>query len=349
MKIQYFVKYIFFFINLIPVNCFMNLNLSKKISIQKDSFFNENVDNIYNINNFILKHNNIKNYIKYNISKKIKGFTKIIRPNNILPTLALSFFGGLIINSSQLKSKQFIVSTINTLLIMSSSMIINDIYDIEIDKINNPERPLITGEVTIKEAILYIIFLLGVAEYLSLKYLKSNLQWIIHFAIIKINIYTPILKKIVLIKNISCALLVSFSIFFTGLSVINLELLKNSNFAIFLIALNLVFFGSFTNEIILDIRDYNGDKEQNINTIPTVFGKKFSWIFVNIVLYLNLIYNNFLLKSIALLYNFIMIPQLIYLNDIKKCNYSNYSINKYMKQSNYTLFSLLLYLIFLSR
>jgi hypothetical protein len=44
MKIQYFVKYIFFFINLIPVNCFMNLNLSKKISIQKDSFFNENVD-----------------------------------------------------------------------------------------------------------------------------------------------------------------------------------------------------------------------------------------------------------------------------------------------------------------
>jgi len=356
MKLQY----ILFFINLISTNCFINNNFLKQSInhniIKKHSFLNDNIENMYNVNkleNIILKKNNI---IKNNIIKKINGFSKIIRSYNILPTFVLCFFGGWIINPSMmnlLNSKQFIVSSISTLLIMSSSMIINDIYDIEIDKVNNPSRPLITGEVTIKEAIIYIFFLLGITEFLSLKYLKSNLQWVVHLAILKINIYTPILKKIILIKNISCALLVSFSIFFTGMSVTNLELIKNNNFAIFSIALNLIFFGSFTNEIILDIRDYDGDKKQNINTIPTIFGKKISWIFISLLLYLNLLYNSFIFNNlfnykISILYNLIMIPQLKYLYNIKKNNYCNNAISKYMKQTNNTLFILLLYLVSLS-
>jgi len=252
-----------------------------------------------------------------------------------------------------LNSQQFIVSTISTLLIMSSSMIINDIYDIEVDKINNSNRPLITGEISIKEAIIYNFFLLGITEYLSLNYLKNNLQWIIHLVILLINIYTPILKKILFIKNIFCASLVSFSIFFTGLSVTNSELIKNSNFPIFSIALNLIFFGSLSNEIVLDIRDYDGDKNQNINTIPTIFGKYKAWIFINVLQYFNLIYNSFIFSylfnnKISFYYVLIMIPRLIYLYYIKKDNYSKYSISKYMKETNKTLFILLSYLVFLS-
>ena len=63
----------------------------------------------------------------------------LIRSENIFPTLLLSFSGGWIVNPSiynLLKNKSFIVSNIVTILIMCSSMIINDIVDINIDKMN---------------------------------------------------------------------------------------------------------------------------------------------------------------------------------------------------------------------
>jgi 4-hydroxybenzoate polyprenyltransferase len=96
-----------------------------------------------------------------------------------------------------------------------------------------------------------------------------------------------------------------------------------------------------------------GDKEQNIKTIPTVFGKKKSWLFISLILYLNLIYNSFIFSylfnnKITLMYIFIMTPQLIYLHNIKKYNYSNNSIDKYMNQTKKTLVILLLFLSIIS-
>ena len=79
-----------------------------------------------------------------------------------------------------------IISTINTILIMSSSIIINDLYDINIDKINNPNRPLVSGVVSKTEAIIYTLSLLSSAEYLNIVYLSQSFQWIIHLAILNI-------------------------------------------------------------------------------------------------------------------------------------------------------------------
>ena len=102
----------------------------------------------YSIINF--KHNNIKISDTYNINlinnkkiyfhnivenlkKKTNSFFKLIRYKNIPCTLLLSFSSGFIINKSFFKlfnSKKFMISTLITVLIMSCSMIINDIFDI---------------------------------------------------------------------------------------------------------------------------------------------------------------------------------------------------------------------------
>jgi len=289
-----------------------------------------------------------------NIYSKCNSFFKIIRAQSILPTFLLCFSGGWMINPSinLLYSKSFIVSTINTILIMSSSMVLNDIYDLEIDKLNSPNRPLVNGEIKISEAILIAVLLLGSVEYLTLKYLSDTSQLIIQLIIIKINLYTPIIKRIVVVKNISCASLVAFSLFFAGLSITNTIMISNKNFNLLLIAMSIVFFGSWSNEIILDMRDIIGDKKNNITTIPTIFGNKFSWIFTNIVLYygiisntlsLSYLYNNPKLASIVAI---ILSPLLVNLYKIKKENYSNQSIVNYMKYSNIPLISLLFYLCF---
>ena len=297
-------------------------------------------------------YSNINN--RLNVCNKFQSFLKLMRVKSIPPTFLLCFSGGWIINPSLhnlLKSVPFMVCTINTLLIMTASMVINDIYDVEIDRINSPHRPLVNGEVTIKEAYLLSLLLLGLSEYLTFKFLPFNLQMIIQLAIGKIILYTPVFKRIFLIKNISCAGLVSFSIFFNGLaSAGNTLLATNTNFGLLGIALSLIFFGSWSNELILDMRDIEGDKNNNIVTIPTLFGKDFSWLLVYAINNYNIISNSL---SIAYLYNspgigsvivVILTPLLVNLFKVKQEKYSLESLKNYTQKSNYPLLVLICYL-----
>ena len=178
------------------------------------AFYNINVKGFY-INKHIIRPNLlitnmsfykkdklIINEISNNIKIKTTGILKLIRCKNILPTILLSFSGGWIMNPSLynlLHSPTFIIATINTVIIMSVSMVINDLFDMELDKINNSGRPLITGEVTKKEAIIFSTLSLFLCEFLSIKYLPLHLQWVIHLSIIDILAYTKILKPITFI------------------------------------------------------------------------------------------------------------------------------------------------------
>jgi 4-hydroxybenzoate polyprenyltransferase len=291
---------------------------------------------------------------RFKLCNKFQSLLKLMRVKSIPPTFLLCFSGGWIMNPSLpnlLKSVTFIVSTINTLLIMSASMVINDICDIEIDRINSPHRPLVNGEVTMKEAYVLSLLLLGVSEYLTFKFLPFNLQMIIQLVIFQIILYTPVLKRIFLIKNLSCAGLVSFSIFFNGLAAAGNTLLStNKNFGLLSITLSLIFFGSWSNELLLDMRDIEGDKNNKIVTLPTLFGNDVSWLLTSTIIHFNMISNSL---SMAYLYNspgigsgivVILTPLLVNLYKIKKAEYSLESIKNYAQKSNYPLFVLILYL-----
>jgi geranylgeranylglycerol-phosphate geranylgeranyltransferase len=247
-------------------------------------------------------------------------------------------------------STEFILSIINTILIMSTSMVINDIHDLNIDKINRPDSPLIRGKITKLEAQLFSLLLLGLTEYLTFFYLPDNLKLIIQLAIIQICIYTPILKKILFIKNITCSWLVSFSLFFSGIAASNNLIQVNKNIGILSIAMSIIFFGSLCNEILLDIRDKEGDKKNNIITIPVVFGNNISLFISFGIIFFNIISSSlsimYLYNSIdkALVIPVIFSPLLNNIYNIKKSNFSEKSIVNYMKYSNIPLIILLIYI-----
>jgi geranylgeranylglycerol-phosphate geranylgeranyltransferase len=234
-------------------------------------------------------------------------------------------------------------------------MALNDIYDVEIDKINSPNRPLVNGELKRYEALLFSLFLIGACEYVTFAYLPDNLKFIIQLLVIQIIIYTPILKKIPLLKNISCASLVSFSLFFSGLSASTTIISVNKNMELLSVAMTIIFLGSLSNEILLDMRDKEGDKYNNIWTIPTIFGNKFSWLCSNLLLSINIIMNT---SSILYLYNndkiavilpIIFCPLFFNLYQVKKDNYSRNTILNYMKYSNYSFVALLIYLCIIAK
>jgi geranylgeranylglycerol-phosphate geranylgeranyltransferase len=168
---------------------------------------------------------------------------------------------------------------------MSASMAINDIFDYPIDRINNPTRPLITGEVSRIEAIVLSATLFISTEILSFLYLPKSLYLILQFAIANAVLYTPVLKRIPLIKNVACSGMIAFAPIFTGLSVIN----TNANIELLVILARLVFFGSLQIELLLDICDREGDKINRIRTIPVLFGKEMTLYNIIRVFLINII------------------------------------------------------------
>jgi len=293
------------------------------------------------------------------IKTKAGGFVKIIRPQNIIPTLFLCFTGGWIVNPSiknLLSSPTFIVSSFNAVSVMSSSMIINDIFDIEIDKINNPTRPLVTGEITKTDAILYNCFLVCLTEILSFKYLNRQLILFVNLALLNITIYTPLLKRILFIKNISCAALVSFSLFFSGLASLyntTIIIINPKNRSLLMVAVRTIFFGSLYNELLLDMHDYEGDFENNIPTVPVIYGLQNSLVLATLIMKLNILWNSLHLIylfnfPLGMLLLFILSPSLYNLKYIKRNGFSKYSIIKSINETNAPLFMLLIYLCFLT-
>ena len=318
--------------------------------------------NTYSLTSFVkstLVMNNNTPTIFTHIKRKTSGFLKIIRYQNILPTAFLSFTGGWIIHpslSSLVHSPTFIVGIINTIGIMSSSMIINDIIDRKLDKINNPTRPLITGEVSLKEAILYNIGIVGLTEILSMKYLPPHLQIVIHLALLNITLYTPLLKRILFVKNISCASLVAFGMYFSGLTIQSAGSLSTcKNAELLRIATRSIFFGSLLNELLLDIRDYQGDLENHIYTFPVVFGFDRAWRLASMILHVNILWNVFHILKLygnvyfCGIYFVIFLPILQNLFKLKNTRFSREPIIKMVNETSMPLFSLLFFLSIIAK
>jgi len=311
-----------------------------------------NFSHVLSYYNIHIKQNLFKQNALTKLNNKKENFMKLIRAKNIFPTILLHTTGSYIINPSinnLLQSKFFIVSLINSLSIMSSAMIINDIVDINIDKINSSDKPLVNNSISIKEAYTYLFILLGISQILSFKYLTKNMQLLNNISTFNILIYTSVLKKITFIKNISCAFSVASIIFFYGLSN-SIDIYK---YSLLFILSNTIFFGSFYNEVLLDICDIEGDKKYNIQTIPVKYGLTFSidilYSIIKIIIILNTLFLTKLYNlKISIVYTIICSFLINNLKIIKKTNYSKRIIIEIVKDTNKILFLLLGYFIFIS-
>ena len=316
-------------------------------------------------NNFINKNSIASKTILFSekqptitkLVKKTSSFFRLIRANNILPTCVLSFTGGWIVHphTSLFKNKAFWASGIITTLILSSSMIMNDLDDIELDKKNNPTRPLVTGEITKKEAIISNAILLSFSYILSFAYLKPQLHCFTHLVIFLTSIYTPVLKKITYIKNITCAFLVSFSTLYSGIATLQNSgaIYKNTQIYLLFIVSQLLFYGSYYKEILLDVCDIDGDYKNNIITVPVVYGKEYAWKLAYTICNFNILWNVVCLTYITnfkygIMLLFLYNPLIQHLEEIKN-DRSTKNIMKQLNKINGPMTLCLLYLCFIAK
>lgn len=177
----------------------------------------------------------------------------------------------------------FFLLIIATVSIAAGGYIINDIYDIETDTINKPNKIIIGKKITESTANkLYILFtFIGVCLgfYLSHKVGKPPFFGLFVIIAAALYVYASYLKQIAIAGNIIVSILVALSLLIVGIfELIPAMTIQNetvqstmleilTDFAVFAFLIN------FIREIVKDIQDVDGDHKAGMQTLPILFGK----------------------------------------------------------------------------
>lgn len=213
------------------------------------------------------------------VNKKIIALIKLIRPE-VTPLAFFTVYIGALSADSTLFSIPLLLAMFAVFFIAAGSGPFNDYFDYEIDKINHPGRPLPSGVIRPKTALCMGIILFSLGIFISF-FVNLQVFFISIFGVTLIVIYELVSKKTGIFGNFMVGFTISAS-FITGGAVVG-DFLTPFFYAV------VAFFIIFGREILLDVRDYEGDKKARI-TLPGRFGKKnssyvgVSCLFVTIIL-----------------------------------------------------------------
>ena len=209
---------------------------------------------------------------------KFKDAIEITRPINCLMG-ALTVIIGLLNTRSNVPFDKLTINIVlgvfTYIFLAASGNIINDVYDIEIDKINRPERPIPRGSISLKQAkelfflYLFIGIILSLVNTLILSLPLINLALAFFFGFMA-WVYAKWGKKSGFIGNIIVG--VSFSIGLVYGAYLNTPIIPPYIFYFFITAFSLL----VAREIIKGCEDIEGDKNQGVKTLAIKIGIKSS-------------------------------------------------------------------------
>lgn len=195
----------------------------------------------------------------------LKGYLVALRPLNCLMGSIASVIGGFV--SAPLLSSSLIyplfLASIAVFLIIGGGNSINDYFDVEIDKINRPNRPVPSGALTQLWILIYSAMLLSVGVVLS-----GAINFTC-FAIAMINSVLLILygwkfKRSALIGNVLIGYLTGSTFLFGGAAA--------SAYFIPSILFLSAMFAITSREVIKDVEDIRGDLQVGASTLPIKCG-----------------------------------------------------------------------------
>ena len=183
---------------------------------------------------------------------------------------------------------EFLIFVTATMFIAAAGYIINDYFDIDIDRVNKPGKMLIGRIFGRTEAFrLHIAFnILGVIFGVTAAWLAGNIRLGFIFAFVAglLWFYAKSFKKIFLLGNFIVGLMTASTLLLTLF--FETRLFQNQNDLIMkaaysemmipsVIAYSLfAFITTVIRELIKDCEDIEGDKQFGCNTVPAVLGSK---------------------------------------------------------------------------
>jgi len=222
----------------------------------------------------------------------------IIRPLNVA-IAGLSILVAAVLVQPFHFTPPIIWAIISGMLITAGANVINDLYDIEIDRINRPQRILPAGRLTPAAAKTFAIFLFACGIFFSI-FINKTAMLIAVATSLLLLVYSWKLKRLPLSGNLAVSLATALAFIYaalaaeSGLSQMAIDRIDATrtwvgDWRAGIFPAVFAFLLHFGREVIKDIEDQSGDRAAQARTLPLAYGLNAAQIAATIALVLLLI------------------------------------------------------------
>jgi geranylgeranylglycerol-phosphate geranylgeranyltransferase len=198
---------------------------------------------------------------------RIEGLLRLMRPLNCIVMSLAVLVGASLTGLGNLQGVNLLFSAITAFTLTGAAMAVNDYYDFDIDKINEPNRPIPSGQVSLKTSLVTtaVLTLIGLSSAFVISLfclLFATIAWIIMVT------YTTIGKRAGFPGNLLVSACVAAPFLFGSIVATNTITINILLFA------SMAFLSNTGREIAKGIVDIEGDSQHKIKTLAIVFGRK---------------------------------------------------------------------------
>lgn len=196
--------------------------------------------------------------------RRLRGLLDLMRPGNVVAAGVLTFTGAYVAGGLGAgNAVPVVAAVVATMFATGAGNAINDYFDREIDRVNDPQRPIPRGAVSPSGALAFsgALFLgaIGCALFLPVTAIAIAV-----FNLLLLIAYTELFKGVPGVGNVVVGFLTGSTFLFGGAAV-SAPFGAATLFVLAAIA-------TLTREVVKDVEDLAGDREQGLNTLPIAIG-----------------------------------------------------------------------------
>ena len=193
--------------------------------------------------------------------KTLLAYLELARPLNGIIAFLSAWLGGMFANQGKmddLVNIRLLLVSISAFVLLSAGNAINDYCDYEIDRINRPRRPLPSGRIRRRDALIFAILLVIIGIWLG-TLINRNATGIAILVFIALASYAFWLKRMPLIGNLVVSGLTGLTFIAGGVAIDSVQGT--------LIPATFAFLFTTAREIVKDLEDTEGDLKNNVKTL----------------------------------------------------------------------------------
>jgi geranylgeranylglycerol-phosphate geranylgeranyltransferase len=188
----------------------------------------------------------------------------IIRPLNVFLGMLTVFVGALLAGPLS-PIHRVVFACVSAGLIMAGANVINDFFDVEIDRVNKPFRPLPAGRIRPRTALIFSTILFALGFFLSI-FIQFFSVFVAALTVVGLIVYSAWLKRTFLWGNIAVSFFSALAFVYGALSVGDVKASW--------IPATFAFFFHLGREIIKDVEDRVADASSHAQTLPILLGER---------------------------------------------------------------------------
>jgi len=204
-------------------------------------------------------------------SGKLRAYLELVRAHNLLGTVLGVIAGAALLGEVNVAAA---IASASAAAVAAGGYAINDYFDVEIDKVNKPERPIPSGRVGAEEARKLALALLALGPLLGLAVGPLTGAYAALNAVL-MYYYSKSLKKTGLPGNLAVSFSTASTLLYGSLATAEwagevARVLRTIPIIL------MVFLMTLAREVVKGVEDYVGDKEGGVKTLAVVKGPDFA-------------------------------------------------------------------------